>query len=237
MTLARRTPGSYDKKDLVWAQDLAYRIGLSIENRRLLAEARELFEQSVSANFVSTPDGAILACNQKFVSLLGFTSIPEALATPISSLYDDPTARDRFLSQLREQKRVVGCELALCRRDGRVITVLADAIGEFDEAGVLVKKRGFLADRTAQNDLEGRLRQFQRLEAVGKFRGMIGNFADADDYGDANGDSILTKRCSLLGIELFELSIEPGVVGHGSPSADSTPKDPTRSESKSRRKS
>jgi signal transduction histidine kinase len=46
LTLARRTPRSYDENDLVWAaQALAYPIGLSIENRRLSAEARELFEQ------------------------------------------------------------------------------------------------------------------------------------------------------------------------------------------------
>ena len=173
LTLACRTPRSYDEKDLVWAQDLAYRIGLSIENRRLYAEARELFEQSVSANFVSTPDGAILACNQTFAALLGFNSIQEALATPISSLYADPSARDELLRQLRAQKRLVAFELALRRQDGRVVTVLADAVGEFDEAGELVKTRGFLTDRTGQKDLEEQLRQAQRLEAVGQLAGGI----------------------------------------------------------------
>ena len=66
LTLHSRTPGAYGETDLGWAQDLGQRIGLSIENRRLLLEARQLFEQSVSANFVSTPDGTMLTCNQTF---------------------------------------------------------------------------------------------------------------------------------------------------------------------------
>ena len=203
LTLAFRRPGSYDEKDLVWAQDLADRIGPAIENQRLFAEARELFEQSVSANFVSTPDGAILACNQTFAALLGFKSISEALSTPISTLYDDPTARDRLLGQLRAQKRVAGCELALCRRDGRIVTVLADAVGEFDEAGVLVKKRGFLVDRTGQKNLEGRLRQSQQLEAVGQLAGGI-----AHDFN--NLLTVIIGCADLLKID----TVSPAVGEH-----------------------
>jgi signal transduction histidine kinase len=203
LTLARRTPRSYDDKDLVWAQDLAFRIGLSIENRRLFAEARELFEQSVSANFVSAPDGAILACNQTFAALLGFNSIPEALATRISSLYVDPTERDGLLRRVRAQKRVAVSELALRRRDGRIVTVLADAVGEFDEAGELVKLRGFLTDRTGQKDLEEQLRQSQRLEAVGQLAGGI-----AHDFN--NLLTVIIGCADLLKID----TVSPVVGGH-----------------------
>jgi signal transduction histidine kinase len=173
LTLARRAPRSYDEKDLVWAQGLASRIGLSIENRRLFGEARELFDQTVSANFVATPDGTILACNQTFATLLGFDSIQEARAAPINSLYAEPGAREGLLRRLRAQKRLVASELGLRRRDGRIVTVLADAVGEFDEAGELMKIRGFLMDRTGQKHFEEQLRQAQRLEAVGQLAGGI----------------------------------------------------------------
>jgi PAS domain S-box-containing protein len=173
LTLAYRRPHGYDDKDLVWAQDLAALIGLSIENRRLFGEARELFDQTVSANFVATPDGTILACNQTFATLLGFDSIQEARAGPISLLYAEPAAREELIRRLRAEKRLVACELALRRRDGRVVTVLADAVGEFDEAGGLMKIRGFLIDRTGQKNLEEQLRQAQRLEVVGQLAGGI----------------------------------------------------------------
>ena len=203
LTLASRTPGAYEEEDLLWAQDLAYRIALSVENRRLYAEARELFEQSVSANFVSTPDGATLACNQAFADLLGFNSIQQALAAPISSLYADPPARDGFLGQLRARKRLVAFELALRRRDGRIVTVLADAVGEFDEAGELVKTRGFLTDRTGQKDLEEQLRQAQRLEAVGQLAGGI-----AHDFN--NLLTVIIGCADLLKVD----NVSPVVDGH-----------------------
>lgn len=203
LTLASRTPAAYKDDDLLWAQDLAYRIALSVENRRLYAEARELFEQSVSANFVSTPDGAILACNQTFAALLGFQSIQEALATPISSLYADPSVRDELFRQLRAQKRVVAFELALRRRDGHIVTVLADAVGEFDEGGELVKTRGFLMDRTGQKDLEEQLRQAQRLEAVGQLAGGI-----AHDFN--NLLTVIIGCADLLKID----TVSPVLDGH-----------------------
>jgi PAS domain S-box-containing protein len=203
LTLACRAARAYDDRDLLWAQDLAYRIALSVENRRLYAEARELFEQSVSANFVSTPEGAIVACNQTFAALLGFHSIQEALATPISSLYVDPSAREGLLKQIRAQRRLVSFELALRRRDGNVVTVLADAVGEFDEAGQLVKIRGFLTDRTGQKNLEEQLRQAQRLEAVGQLAGGI-----AHDFN--NLLTVIIGCADLLKID----NASPAVDGH-----------------------
>jgi signal transduction histidine kinase len=173
LTLHATRRGAYTDADLVWAQDLAHRVGLSIENRRLYAEARDLFDQSISANFVTNADGTILACNQTFASLLGFDSIPDALTTPIGALYADAESRDAFLRHLRRQKRVAGYELALRRRDGQLVTVLAEAVGQFDEAGELITTRGFLMDRTVQKDLEEQLRQAQRLEAVGQLAGGI----------------------------------------------------------------
>jgi two-component system, cell cycle sensor histidine kinase and response regulator CckA len=173
LTLASRTPDAYDEDDLAWAQDLALRIGLSIENRRLYADARELFEQSVSANFVSTSDGVLLAGNQTLASLLGYGSAEETLAASAASLFPDAATRDGFLEQLRLRKRLVGYELSLRGRDGRIVNVIAEAVGQFDDNGELVKVRGFLVDRTAQRELEERLRQAQRLEAVGQLAGGI----------------------------------------------------------------
>ena len=102
LTLARREPGRYHEADVPWVEDLGHRIGLAVENARLYADARELFEQTVSANFVSTPAGRILACNQTFAALLGLDSVDEARASDARSFYTDPEHRAHFLAELQD---------------------------------------------------------------------------------------------------------------------------------------
>src|SRR6185436_3748121 len=96
--------------------------------------------------------------------------------------------------QLRAQRRLVAFELTLRRRNGQAVSVLADVVGEFDEAGELVKTRGFLTDRSGQKDLEERLRQAQRLEAVGQLAGGI-----AHDFN--NLLTVIIGSADLLKIE------------------------------------
>jgi PAS domain-containing protein len=107
LTLVRRQPNAYDDEELAWAEDLAYSIALGVENQRLYLDARELFEQTVSANFVGTPDGRIVVCNERFAELLGFRSVDEVLATPTHALYVDERVRAAFLDDLCAKKRLV----------------------------------------------------------------------------------------------------------------------------------
>ena len=174
LSLHRRSAGAYDQDDIEWAQELARQIALALENTRLYADARRLFEQSASANWVSTPDGRIVACNQMFAQLLGFASSEEVMKFPAVELYVDAEERENFLADLKIQRRVAGRETAFRRHDdGRVVYTLVHAFGEFDDAGELRRLTGFIVDRSAQKDLEEQLRQSQRLEAVGQLAGGI----------------------------------------------------------------
>jgi PAS domain S-box-containing protein len=174
LTIHRRTVGAYDKDDIAWAQELARLIALAIENTRLYADVRRLFEQSASANWVTREDGRILACNQMFAQLLGFASIDEVMRTSAMDVYATASERQALIDDVKRQGRVIGREMMFRRHDnGHRVFAAVHVFGDFDDHGELLKLTGFLVDRSAQKDLEEQLRQSQRLEAVGQLAGGI----------------------------------------------------------------
>jgi PAS domain S-box-containing protein len=174
LSLHRKSPYGYDRGDVEWVQDLAQRIALAIEAARLYADARRLFEQSASANWVINPDGRILACNRMFAQLLGFGSIDEALRVPAINLFVDPSDFRRLLSDVALYRHLSNREAPLKRHDdGRIVHALVTVAGDFDQSSRLRRVIGFVLDHSVQKSLEAQLRQSQRLEAVGQLAGGI----------------------------------------------------------------
>jgi PAS domain S-box-containing protein len=173
LTLGRAARRPYTKAHLSWAEDLGHRIGLAVENARLYNEARQLFEQTLSANYVSTPGGQILACNQSFAELLGFDSAEHLVKHPAPAFYPNPDERERAVATLRTDRRLAGYESTVRRVDGTLLSISENAVGTFDDHGELVRITGFVLDRSNVKNLEEQLRQSQRLEAVGRLAGGI----------------------------------------------------------------
>ncbi|HMP01609.1 MAG TPA: response regulator [Gemmatales bacterium] len=129
---------------------------------------RRFFEESLSANYISSPSGELLACNRVFASIFGFASVDEALKGNLNDLYPVQPDRLSFIERIQREGKIEGLEAELRRRDGKPIFVIENVIGEFDERGRLTKIRGYLIDNTRRRLLEQQLVQAGKLDAVGR---------------------------------------------------------------------
>jgi len=118
------------------------------ELRRSEKKYHRFFAEDVAANYISTTDGRILACNLAFVHLFGFGSAEEVLSNTAFSLYHSSEDRQAFLNKLMERRQLRDCEMSFRRKDGATIYVIENATGTFDEAGRLTEIRGHLIDDT-----------------------------------------------------------------------------------------
>jgi PAS domain S-box-containing protein len=134
---------------------------------------REFFETNIAATYITRPDGSLVACNQAFIRLFGFRSLPEALETNVAELYSDVQDRPQFINLLRANRHLASYESRFRRRDGQVIDVLENVTGAFDAAGELVEVFGFMVDHTEAKKTLQRLLQAQKMDAVGALAGGI----------------------------------------------------------------
>ncbi len=115
---------------------------------------RSFFEADLTGDFISTPSGKILACNEAFAKIFGFDSVDEVLDRNASELYGNISDGSEFLQLLREKKILKEMRLKMRRRDGKMIHILENIVGEFDENGELIQFKGFIIDETERVQAE-----------------------------------------------------------------------------------
>ena len=136
-------------------------------------EYRAFFDINLAGNYISTPDGVLLACNPAFLRMFGFASEEEARGTNLAALYPSPENRYNFLQQLRQGGHFDHGEKELRRKDGGPLHVTETSIGTFGKSGELIEIHGFLMDETERRKTEEQLRQAHKMEAVGRLAGGI----------------------------------------------------------------
>ncbi len=181
------------------------------DEQRIIGEAladsekryRQFFEEDLSGNFISNPEGRILACNPSFARIFGYTSVFEVMNSDAGRLYESPRVFENFIDLLREHRRLSNYQMVMRRKDNSPVFVVANINGEFSEQGELVQIQGFVVDETERVRVEQTLRT-----SVEQFRKVFEEGPVGHDVGVAGRGYHQSEYCLLCDGGVFGIRIE-----------------------------
>lgn len=204
--IAYRINPIHDKPDRIlgWAlvfQDITHQIETEKALRQSEERYRQFFEDDLTGDYVSTPEGDLVECNPAFARIFGFDSVANALKVNMAELYPDPNARNAFVEHIRRKKKVEYFDSELVRRDGKTVHVIENVIGLFSADGRLEFLKGYLFDNTVRKRLEEQLEQSRKMEAIGRLAGGI-----AHDFNNLLSSLIMHTHLLKQQVSLDEKS-------------------------------
>ncbi len=146
------------------------------DRRKAEEKYRGIFDNAVMGICQISPDGRILSANPAFARILGYTS-PEEVVNTVTDV-----ARQLFVNPQRyEDLRVLIVqastinlqEIELFRKDGSTILVHVSGRAVRNGVGQPLYFEGTIQDITEISRLETKLRQAQKMEAIGTLAGGI----------------------------------------------------------------
>lgn len=137
---------------------------------------RGIFENAIMGIFQTTPEGRILSANPAFARILGYDS-PEEVIDTITDLsrqvYVNPERRVELLHLVEERGAVRDFEVRFFRRDQSTAWIALSLRAVRNSGSTLLYYEGTAQDVTDRKLLESRLRQSQKMEAIGTLAGGI----------------------------------------------------------------
>lgn len=148
--------------------------------KRQLAKSEEIyrgiFENAIMGIFQTTPDGRYLSINPAGARMYGYDSPKEMIASVTDlarQLYVDPYDR-RLLMGLVEKKDIVeGFEAEHYRKDGSKIWTSINIRAHRTRRGKILRFDTTIEDITERKQLESRLIQAEKMQALGTLSGGI----------------------------------------------------------------
>lgn len=174
---------------------------------------RTLFEEDLTPNFISSPDGAIKNCNRAFIELFGFNNHKAALQSNFNDRFTNYMHQVFFWEALQRGETINNHEMPASKTDGETVHIMLKVVANYDENEQLSEIIGYIQDVTNRKEVEVALRKSEE-----RYRSLIETTNDwiweIDEdycftYSSLKISSILGYELNqVLGKSIFELMPE-----------------------------
>ncbi len=196
-------------RELQLVERAAALVGIVIERERRIEQLRHSEDLLASINrnvgeglFRTTPTGEFIYANRGLAQMFGFATPEELMPIRSTDLYASVERRDAIKEALDRNGSAMNEEVLFRRRDGTRFWGLVSTTTVRDARGEVAYYDGVISDISGLKELEGQLRQSQKMEAVGKLAGGI-----AHDF-----NNLLTAISGYT--EAIRDAVEPGGTLH-----------------------
>ena len=164
---------------------------------------RHFFDDDLTADFIATPDGIVIDCNDSFLRMYGFSSKEEIVNSKITMLYPDPSEWNEICSELASTGRLENFEIVRRRRDGKLLNIIENLVAEYDDNGRMILIKGYLFDITERKKAEIELvKERERLKYV-----IDGTHVGTWEWNVQTGELFTNERwAEIVGYSVDELS-------------------------------
>ncbi|MBL6458603.1 PAS domain S-box protein [Belnapia sp. T6] len=136
------------------------------------AELRLIYDRTPAAFHSCDAEGRVIRVSAEWLAFLGYRA-EEVLGRRIPQ-FMTPASGARWEAALRTSGEAVHeVEYRMLRRDGAIVDVLLRGRVERDADGAFLRSFAVVVDITARNQAEARLREAQKLEALGRIAGGV----------------------------------------------------------------
>jgi PAS domain S-box-containing protein len=123
---------------------------------------KAFFEDDLTGDFIATADGKLMDCNPAYLKMLNFRNKEQALGFDLKKLYPQMADRQKLIKLVKKHGRLEDYEYTLMRMDKKLVYVISNIIGSFDEKGKLKTIKGYLFDNTKRKLAEKELIKLSR---------------------------------------------------------------------------
>ena len=135
---------------------------------------RALVENSPQGIYSTSPDGRILDANPALAQMLGYASPNELRELDMArDVWADPAERAVLTKKTADVDLISGAEAVWRRKDGEHVRVAIHGRKIRGASGEVVGYQGVVVDETERHHLEQRVRQVDRLNALGRLAGGV----------------------------------------------------------------